>query len=151
MIADILVVDKITCEQSLYDFILEARLLSPTDDAMRIDRVGDPRHSLELEIEIDRAPRRPQCRKHVFRVGLAAEFGFEVALAVDPFRRHVGVELKRVPSDLNVEIGPPCERGFKAALAYQTPGTDGVGNDIDFHAPIIGVQVRPREPLWITN
>ena len=65
----------------------------------------------------------------------AAEQGFEVLGARDPFRREIGVELEGMPAQRDLdgrfagaELG---ERLLELAFADIAPGTDDVGDDID--------------------
>jgi hypothetical protein len=137
-VADEFAIDEIRLEEMLDNGIGVASVVN----ALRIgdQRVRGERIRLLLDaVEVQFKPRiATGCRDSRINFSRSLwppEFGFEVALSIGAFERQIGVELKRMPSNVDLGIGmvglPLRHCGFNMTFSDVAPRADNVGDDIN--------------------
>tara|TARA_B100000029_G_scaffold504502_1_gene583482 strand:- start:431 stop:1069 length:639 start_codon:yes stop_codon:yes gene_type:complete len=131
--ADVRALGEIALEQALDDNILKAGGTGPPDQAMGINGIRRPANRGKIEWNaLDLAHTADIA---VDRVGLlfATELLIHIVAAIHTLCGHFRIELKGPPANLCLNIRSFPQGALEAALAYETPGTDRVGDDVDVH------------------
>src|SRR5580704_2644556 len=115
---------------------------------MRAARIGNAANQVEAEMNAAGLPEALELHMALLQPRLVRHSGRHEGLAVDALDRHVGIQLERPPGHHGFVLGTRRDREVEAPLPQITPGTDGVGIDVDTHiaglasivpAPLMGV------------
>ena len=90
--------------------------------------------AFEVQIQPNRLAGRTDARINFSSPFRSAKFVFQVLLARDACLRQIGVELKRMPTDLNRwQVGGlwQFQRRFEFAFADKAPGANHIRDDVD--------------------
>jgi len=109
--------------------------LRPSGQPMGLEGIGAEGNLLEGVFEAIRTAGSTHAIENFLDLLAATEFTQQKRQIGFAFGRRIGIQEKRLPNLAALEIRKlPAhlrERGFEAARADETPGTDDVGNDFD--------------------
>ena len=97
---------------------------------MGVQGVGHPLRLVGVHVDACGAGRFAQAVVHGIDAGLAAELLLKMGALRHAFGRHVGVQLERVPLDLERVVGVRGQCAVEVGLADIAPGADRVGEDV---------------------